>query len=70
MLVLGMCFFLFGGMYHQEQFFDVSASKANNALLFMSCIAVVLPASPCGDRSCRDQHRGTGRASSGCTGTW
>ena len=41
-LVLGMCFF-FGGLYHQEQFFNVSASKANNALLFMSCIAVVLP---------------------------
>ena len=37
-----MCFF-FGGLYHQEQFFNVSASKANNALLFMSCIAVVLP---------------------------
>ena len=41
-LVLGMCFF-FGGLYHPEQFFNVSASKANNALLFMSCIAVVLP---------------------------
>jgi len=42
LLVIGCCFFV-GGLNFKHQTFSSGASKANVSLLFMSCIAVLLP---------------------------
>lgn len=42
LLVLGCCF-LFGGIYHPEQYFNATAATANMGLLALSSIALVLP---------------------------
>lgn len=42
LLVLGMCF-LVGGIRHKVQEFNQQATKASGSLLFLSCIAIILP---------------------------
>jgi Ca2+:H+ antiporter len=42
LLVIGCCFFV-GGLNFKHQRFSSGASKANTSLLFMSCIAMLLP---------------------------
>lgn len=42
LLVIGCCFFV-GGLNFKHQHFSSGASKANISLLFMSCIAMLLP---------------------------
>mmetsp|Transcript_14049 Transcript_14049/g.39734 ORF Transcript_14049/g.39734 Transcript_14049/m.39734 type:complete len:513 (-) Transcript_14049:105-1643(-) len=42
LLVIGCCFFV-GGLNFKHQHFSSGASKANVSLLFMSCIAMLLP---------------------------
>ena len=42
LLVIGCCFFV-GGLNFKHQQFSSGASKANVSLLFMSCIAMLLP---------------------------
>mmetsp|Transcript_9836 Transcript_9836/g.25120 ORF Transcript_9836/g.25120 Transcript_9836/m.25120 type:complete len:496 (-) Transcript_9836:82-1569(-) len=42
LLVIGCCFFV-GGLNYKSQKFSSGASKANTSLLFMSCIAMLLP---------------------------
>ena len=42
LLVIGCCFFV-GGLNFKHQHFSSGASKANTSLLFMSCIAMLLP---------------------------
>ena len=45
LLVLGCCFLL-GGWFHPLQKFSAAATKATNSLMFLACIAVVLPTLP------------------------
>lgn len=42
LLVLGMCF-LFGGMKHKQQRFNALANKVSSSLLFLACIAIIIP---------------------------
>lgn len=42
LFVMGCCF-LFGGIKHQEQKFNSTASVANLSLLFLATIALVVP---------------------------
>lgn len=42
LLVLGMCF-LFGGIKHKQQTFNALANKVSSSLLFLACIAVIIP---------------------------
>lgn len=42
LLVLGMCFF-FGGLKYKEQRFSTLANKVSSSLLFLACIAIMIP---------------------------
>ncbi|PSC71917.1 calcium proton exchanger [Micractinium conductrix] len=42
LLVLGMCFF-FGGLKYKEQRFSTLANKMSSSLLFLACIAIIIP---------------------------
>lgn len=42
LLVLGCCFF-FGGLRYHEQSFNHTANKVASSLLFMACIAIIIP---------------------------
>ncbi|KAI8464495.1 MAG: cation exchanger 1 [Monoraphidium minutum] len=42
LLVLGCCFF-FGGLRYQVQSFNATANQATSSLLFLSCIAIIIP---------------------------
>jgi Ca2+/H+ antiporter len=41
-IVAGMCF-LFGGMQHKQQTFNTLANKVSSSLLFLACIAIIIP---------------------------
>eukprot|EP01025_Chloroclados_australasicus_P022131 TRINITY_DN22984_c0_g1_i2.p2 TRINITY_DN22984_c0_g1~~TRINITY_DN22984_c0_g1_i2.p2 ORF type:complete len:267 (-),score=10.92 TRINITY_DN22984_c0_g1_i2:812-1612(-) len=42
LLVLGTCFFL-GGIYYRQQRFSQTVNKVQTSLLFLSCIALIIP---------------------------
>lgn len=37
-----MCFF-FGGFRHKQQTFNALANKVSSSLLFLACIAIIIP---------------------------